>query len=73
MANSPIARGNGDVFELHIHVVFGCGRVSNKASYCSRNSGISGAVEMDTFNEFATVDLARCDFEGYDMVLGRSY
>ncbi len=36
-------------------------------------SGVSGAVEMDTFNEFATVDLARCDFEGYDMVLGRSY
>ncbi len=36
-------------------------------------SGVSGALEMGTFNEFATVDLARCDFEGYDMVLGRGY
>lgn len=35
-------------------------------------SGVSGAVDMGTFNEFATVDLTRCDFEGYDMVLGRS-
>lgn len=44
MANSTVTRGNGDVFELHVHVVFG-------------------------FDELAPVDLARCDLEGYDMVL----
>lgn len=34
--------------------------------------GAFGAGGMTTFDEFATVDLARCNFEGYDMVLGRS-
>ena len=33
---------------------------------------VSGDGNMDTFDEFATVDLARSNFEGYDMVLGRS-
>lgn len=35
-------------------------------------SGVSGAEDMDTFYELAAVDLARCDFESYDMVLYRS-
>lgn len=33
--------------------------------------GMRGAGGMETFDELATVDLARCDFEGYHMVLGR--
>ena len=36
-------------------------------------SVMSGAKDMGTFDEFTTVDLAGCDFERYDMVLGRSY
>ena len=35
-------------------------------------SDVSGVREMGTFNELATIDLARCDFERYDMVLGTS-
>ena len=33
---------------------------------------VSGAGNVSTFDKFATVDLARSDFEGYDMVLGRN-
>ena len=32
----------------------------------------SGAGIMGTFDELATIYLARCDFECYDMILGRS-
>ena len=34
--------------------------------------GVAAAGGLDTFDEFATVDLARSNFKGYDMVLGRS-
>lgn len=30
-----------------------------------------GLWSKSTFDELATIDLARCYFEGYDMVLGR--
>ena len=33
---------------------------------------VSGAGNMGTFDELAAIYLARCDFECYDMVLGRS-
>ena len=33
---------------------------------------VSGAENMGTFDELATIYLARCDFECYDMVLGNS-
>ena len=33
---------------------------------------VSGAGNMGTFDELATIYLARCDFECYHMILGRS-
>lgn len=44
-------------------------RTPGAVADCSR---VSGAGDRSTFDELATVDLARCDFEGYDMVLGRN-
>ena len=32
---------------------------------------VTGAEKMGTFDELATIYLARCDFECYDMILGR--
>lgn len=31
---------------------------------------VYGAGDLNTFDKFAAVDLARSNFEGYDMVLG---
>ncbi len=72
MADSAVARGNRNVFELDIHVVFGCGWISIEARCCDRLAESVDTGDMATFDELATIDLARCNFEGYNVILGRS-
>ena len=71
MADTAVTRGNGDILKLDIHIVFGCGASVIRPSHRQALSGQFGVEGMTTFNELATVDLSRCNFEGYDMVLGR--
>lgn len=79
MAHPPITRGDGDVFELYVHVVLSYMIDRGTISIASQDpestkkhieSGIAGRVrEERTFDQFAPVHLARCDLKRYDMIL----
>lgn len=72
MAHPPIARGDGDVLELNVHVVFGCNaRVRSAPSSNIRPKGKCGVGDLRarTFEELAAIHLARGDLEGNDMAL----
>lgn len=85
MGDSAIASGDGDVLELDVHVVLGCGKCM--LVFESRNRDIPKAylwtASMNreqthksssknsslTFQEFPPVDNSRCDLNGHDMAL----
>ena len=77
MADSTVARSDGDVFELHIHVVFRCGYINMSADhawYKGQNAiaiafGFVKGFRLRTFNELASINLPRRDFECHNMVL----
>lgn len=48
------------------------GELAKRPGTVAGLSGLSGAKNLSTFDELAPVDLARCDLEGYDMVLRRT-
>ena len=73
MADTAITRGHRDVFELDIHIVLGYVWISIEARCCGRLVESFDSGDMATFDELATIDLARSYFEGYDMILGRGY
>lgn len=62
MADSPVARRHGDVFELDIHVVFGYSISQHMQK--GRDQTVSR-----TLNELAAVGLARGDLQGHNMAL----
>lgn len=72
MTDPAIARGDRDVFELYVHIVLGYSikRQSSANILCQR-----GSMDMEllrgkgTFDQFASVHLARCDFKRDNMVL----
>lgn len=63
MRDATVARGYCDVLELHVHVVLRWGFVSMGVLL----NGVAGARR--TFNQLSAVDLARCDFQRYDVAL----
>lgn len=76
MANPAIARGDGDIFELYVHVVLGynidtefVSMESNTLYQLRRISDVKLLGVEGTFDQFAPVHLARCDLKRYYMVL----
>lgn len=81
VTNATIAGGHSDVFELDIHVVFGCGgsnvsdladaRITEGSRASGKRLGRDGRSRNGryTFDQFAPVDLPRGDFEGNNMIL----
>lgn len=63
MGDAAVAGGDGYVFELDVHVVFGC----SIRQYFVSFKGVWRVVR--TFEELAAVGRARCDFEGDDVAL----
>lgn len=59
MRYTAIARSDGDIFELHIHVVLSCPLL---VAVFSRKL-VAGFSQMRTFNKLAAVDLAGSDLE----------
>lgn len=76
MANPAISRGDGDIFELYVHVVLGysidteiISMVSNILFQLGHILDVKLLGVDGTFDQFAPVHLARCDLKRYDMVL----
>lgn len=77
MADSTVARGNSDIFELNVHIVFGCARGGSQSTVSSVGRTTEMCPETETlrrprrtFNELASVYLAGCNLERDNMVLG---
>lgn len=59
MRYTAVARSDGDVFELHVHVVLRC----LLSAPISSRAFVARSPQRRTFNKLAAVDLARSDFE----------
>jgi uncharacterized protein YqfA (UPF0365 family) len=66
MRYATVSRGDCNVFQLDVHVVFGYFEVS-RCLDLSERGGRDG--KESTFEKFAAIDLAGRDFEGNDMAL----
>ena len=60
MRHATVSGGDGDVLELHVHVVL---------SYAASAAARTVTFKHLTLYQLSTVDLARCDFKGDDMSL----
>jgi hypothetical protein len=61
VGDAAVAGGGGYVFELNVHVVFGCRNVSSCSVHMSLGKGCEYAEGLGgngTFEQFSTVDLA---------------
>ena len=74
MADSAVARSDGDVFELDVHIVLGCYPKSTDISEGAKSR--DGEKEEErigrTFEQLASVDLAGRDLESDDMALQKN-
>jgi hypothetical protein len=61
MRNATVTSGNGDVFQLYVHVVLGYNSLACVS--CTL------AMRARTFNQLAAVDLARCNLERDNVAL----
>lgn len=70
MADAPVAGRDGDVLELHVHVVLGCSHPPWRVVSADVPSGpgVWGRGGR-TFDQLAPVGLAGGDFEGDDVAL----
>lgn len=79
MADSSVACGDCDVFELYVHVIFRCATLYQQTSRCSLHQVdyalqsrvlVCEKVEpQHTFKEFTAIDLTGRDLESNDMPL----
>jgi hypothetical protein len=86
VTDSAIAGGDSNVFELHVHIVFGCTtgnfvsiHVSPAAEHRNQKhaKGIIRNFEKrqkrgSTLDQFPSIDLSGCDLERNDMILRTS-
>lgn len=66
MRHPAVARGDGDVFELHVHVVLGC---ETGADVLAGSGARAGREPRRTFEQLAPVDLAGSDLESNNVTL----
>jgi hypothetical protein len=67
MADSSVARSDRDILELNVHVVFSYNASPSTSLFAEKLD--RGYLSGRTFEQFATIDLARCDLESNDMAL----
>lgn len=63
MRHTAVTRSHCDIFELDVHVIFGCVQVSNTPPIANY------ADFCHTFQKLSTVDLARSDFQSDNVAL----
>lgn len=78
MTDSTVTGGDGNIFELHVHVVFGCGLREDSLVFARflavENPGIASGTEeyqerKNTLDQLSSINLSRRDLERNDMVL----